>query len=53
MELNENNEAVKRMEGFLSFYQTILLELISFSFIALGFAINAYSIIKNLSSKST
>ena len=53
MEINEKNEAVKRTEGFLSFYQTVLLELTAYTFIAIGFVIDAYSKIKNLTIRSS
>jgi len=46
MEINENNEAVKRIEGFLSFYQLFIIELIAYFSIALGFILNAYTSLK-------
>jgi len=53
VELNENNEVVKRTEGFLSFYQIMLLEILAYTSIALGFVLNAYSTIKNLTRRSS
>ena len=46
MELNENNEAVKRTEGLLSFYQLFIIELVAYFSIALGFILNAHATLK-------
>lgn len=46
MELNENNEAVKRTEGFLSFNQLFIIELVAFFSVTLGFIFNAHTALK-------
>lgn len=45
MELNENNEAVRKTEGFFTFYQIMVTELVAYSLITLGFVNNAYATI--------
>ena len=45
MELNEHNEAVRKTEGFFTFNQIIVTELVAYSLITLGFVNNAYATI--------
>lgn len=45
MELNEHNEAVRKTEGFFTFYQIIVAEIVAYSLITLGFISNAYATI--------
>lgn len=46
MVLNENIETVKRTEGFLSFYQVYIIEIVAFFFVTLGFVLNAHAALK-------
>jgi len=45
MELNEHNEAVRKTEGFFTFNQIIVTEIVAYSLITLGFVNNAYTTI--------
>ena len=47
IELNEAGQAMKREEGFLSFYQMLLIEVVAYFSITIGFVFNAYATYKN------
>lgn len=46
VDLNEASQTVRRTEGFLSFYQFMVIELMAYSLITLGFVLNAYALFK-------
>ena len=43
VELNEAGKVVKRTEGFLTFFQMMVIEVIAYLSITLGFVLNAYT----------